>query len=240
MNRLAIACALVALFAACGGDEPRAGTDAGTTTPGIDGGFLPDGAAIPLRDSGVDGNGACVPSIEICGDRMDQNCDGRDTSCGDTDGDGIEACREGDDLTMCDCDDARTDVRPPFAATPGGPVVAGAPELCDGRDNDCNGRVDESAQCCEGCASLGEDRDRADVCLEDGTCDCSTEAGIGPCGAGQTCCGGGCTDVGTDFANCGFCGAQCTVQADTCSAGECRCGAGPVCDFTTECSGGSC
>jgi hypothetical protein len=175
-----------------------------------------------------------LPAIEICGDRMDQNCDGRDTSCGDSDGDGIMACRAGDDLTRCDCDDARDDVRPAFGA------VAGAPEICDGRDNDCNGRIDESAMCCEGCATLGTSRDRADLCTEDGTCDCSTEDGIGPCAEGMTCCGGGCTDVATDFDNCGFCGAQCTMQADRCVARECACGDGPVCDFIAECSGGSC
>ena len=235
------ACALALALGACGGDPP-ARTDAGGVpgmdgggVPGTDAGPRPDGAPIPTTDSGVDGAGACVPSVEICGDRMDQNCDGRDTSCGDTDGDGVMACRAGDDLTMCDCDDARTDVRPPFGAG-----VPGAPELCDERDNDCDGRVDESAECCDGCASLGADRDRADVCTADGACDCSSEPGIAPCAAGQTCCAGGCTDVSSDLANCGFCGAACTTSADRCTAGECRCGGGPVCDLDTACSGGSC
>ncbi len=175
-----------------------------------------------------------MPSVEICGDRIDQNCDGRDASCGDTDGDGVQACREGDDLTTCDCDDSRTDVRPARRGLPG------APELCDGRDNDCNGRVDEHAQCCAGCASLGSDRSRADICTEAGECDCSGAPGVGPCAAGQTCCAGGCTDLQTDFDNCGFCNLVCTTSTDRCTAGECRCGASPGCALTVMCRDGRC
>lgn len=227
--------ALLLVSPACGGDDDAPGVDGGGT-PGVDGGGTPgvDGGGTPGVDGGPrpDGGG-CVPTVEICGDRIDQNCDGRDTSCGDSDGDGIDACRAGDDLTRCDCDDSRTDVRPPFGG------VGGAPELCDERDNDCDGRVDEAAECCAGCAAV-EPRNRADVCLETGECDCSTEAGVGPCAAGQTCCTGGCVDTQTDFDNCGGCQTMCTPQADRCVAGNCQCGSNPVCDFITMCVGGSC
>jgi hypothetical protein len=222
----------------------------------MDSGPLPDGF-VPNADAGppapCTGDGECpgsycnpgsrvccvraIPSYEICGDRIDQDCNRMDDSCGDTDGDGIMACRPGESPVGggCDCDDRRTDVRPPFGAG-----VPGAPEVCDGVDNDCNGRIDESAMCCAGCASLGTARDRADLCTEAGECDCSTEPGIGPCASGLTCCTSGCVDVTTDFDNCGFCNAQCTVSADHCEARECRCGAGPVCDLDTACVGGSC
>lgn len=227
--------ALLLVSPACGGDDDAPGVDGGGT-PGVDGGGTPgvDGGGTPGVDGGprTDGGG-CVPTVEICGDRIDQNCDGRDTSCGDSDGDGIDACRAGDDLTRCDCDDSRTDVRPPFGGVPG------APELCDERDNDCDGRVDEAAECCAGCAAV-EPRNRADVCLETGECDCSTEAGVGPCAAGETCCSGGCVNTQTDFDNCGGCQTMCTPQADRCVAGNCQCGSNPVCDFITMCVGGSC
>ncbi|MCB9604402.1 MAG: hypothetical protein H6721_20110 [Sandaracinus sp.] len=215
------------------GDDDGPGVDGGGT-PGVDGGGTPgvDGGGSPV-DGGIDGGGACVPTVEICGDRMDQNCDGRDTSCGDSDMDGIDACRAGDDLTRCDCDDSRSDVRPPFGGLPG------ARELCDSRDNDCDGRVDESAECCAGCAAV-EPRNRADVCLATGECDCSTAAGTGPCPTGQTCCVSGCVDTNTDFDNCGSCQTMCTPSADRCVAGECSCGGGDVCEFITECNGGSC
>ncbi len=230
---------LVALLVVGCGDG-TGGDDGGTTTgmdstvpPGTDGGPPPgtDGAVPPGTDAGP---GGCVPTVEICGDRIDQNCDGRDTGCGDNDMDGIDACRAGDDLTMCDCDDSRADVRPAFLGVPG------APEVCDGVDNDCNGRIDEHAECCAGCADVSP-RSRADICNEDGVCDCSGEPGIGACPAGQDCCSNGCVDLQTDFNNCGFCGATCTPTTDNCSAGMCRCGTSPGgCDRDRVCTAGSC
>lgn len=226
MKRSALCLVLCALAWGCGDDDggTDGGRDASRDAPAVDG-ARPDAAGTDGGGGGVD-TGVCVPSVEICGDRIDQNCDGRDTSCGDTDGDRFEACRAGDDLTMCDCDDAQATVYP------------GHPEECDGFDNDCNGRVDEIAECCTACA--GMPAGAGDICTEDGQCDCAGEPGIGVCGAGQTCCGAGCTNIQTDIMNCGFCGTACSNQADGCTAGDCTCGSGPVCDFTTMCSGGSC
>ncbi len=240
MKALAFALALscVAVLG-CGGETPTAGDDSGTT-PGMDAGRYPDGAVVPPEDTGIriDAPGidtGCVPGIEICGDHIDQDCNGRDVSCGDNDHDGTQACRPTDtDLTQCDCDDTRMDVRPAVGSVPG------APEVCDGVDNNCNGRIDESAECCAGCASLGTDRGRADVCDESGACDCSTEPGTGPCAAGEACCSAGCTNTQTDLMNCGFCNSACTDQADNCSGGTCHCGSGPVCDFINMCTAGAC
>jgi len=239
--RIALASLLVGSCLAGCPSDPVVGEDTGGG--GMDVGpvdaFIPIGtdAPIPIPDT----PGVCVPRIEICGDRMDQDCDGRDTSCGDSDGDSVQACRVGDDLRICDCDDSRADVFPPT----GGGAVPGAAELCDDVDNNCNGRIDESAECCDGCASLGADRNRGDICLESGECECSTEPGTGICPAGETCCTAGCVNTDTDIENCGLCGARCTEQADNCQAdgtgmGVCRCGSGPVCDFINVCTGGSC
>ena len=225
----------LAIFAGCGDDDAR--VDVG---PGID-----SGPVTCETDSDCDtycNPGSllcCVPTatgFEICGDGIDQNCDRRDSSCGDNDNDGVQACRPGEDPTggVCDCDDERADVRPPFGD------IAGAPELCDGIDNDCNGRADESAECCEGCASLGDERTRADLCTVAGECVCSTDSGTEPCAAGQTCCGLGCTDIQTDATNCGFCGAVCTGSSDSCVAGSCQCGDGMPCDLNYECLDGVC
>jgi len=233
------AVALTGCPAATSGDAgPGSGIDAflppGTDAPGLDVYVLPGSDVGRLPDTGI-----CTPTIEICGDRTDQNCDGRDTSCGDTDRDGIEACRVGQAPPACDCDDANNQVYPSFMG------LSGAPELCDGLDNNCNGRIDESAACCEGCASLGADRGRADVCDETGACDCSTEAGLGPCAAGQTCCTAGCTNTGTDIANCGLCGSACGVESDRCAPGPdgrgtCRCGMASPCADARTCRAGSC
>ena len=176
------------------------------------------------------------PAYEICGDRIDQNCDRHDESCGDNDRDGIQACMAGQDpLSGCDCDDEHDTVRPPLG------MVAGAREICDGIDNDCNGRIDESAACCAGCASLGADRaTRADICTAAGECDCAGEPGTGPCATGMHCCTGGCVDTTTDLANCGLCGAACSVSSDRCVVGECRCGTGLPCDLVGVCTAGMC
>ena len=73
-----------------------------------------------------DGNAAVNPgAAEICGDGIDQDCDGQDLACGgdiDDDGDGYTE-------NQGDCDDGNAAVNP------------GAAEICgDGIDQDCNGQ----------------------------------------------------------------------------------------------------
>ena len=63
-----------------------------------------------------------------CGDGLDQDCDGTDTACVDTDKDGVPDCQE----TAC-----------PPGATTDPTVYPGAPEICDGKDNNCNLIVDD-------------------------------------------------------------------------------------------------
>ena len=84
----------------------------------------------------------CQATDEIPGDGIDQDCDLVDHCYEDGDGDGagIGAPRAGGDLACAapgdaavagDCDDRDASVHP------------GATELCDARDNDCDGAVDE-------------------------------------------------------------------------------------------------
>lgn len=242
MTRTAALFTIAITIASCGGGETP-----GDGGPGMDAGPA-DAGPPPPCDTDTECPGTycnpgshvcCVPAnppYEICGDHVDQNCDRRDESCGDNDGDAVQACRPGEDPTsgICDCDDERADVRPRVGA------IAGALEACDGIDNDCNGRIDEVSACCEACAFLGDARDRADVCTTDGMCDCSSDPGMGPCAEGMTCCTAGCVDVQTDYMNCGFCGAQCTVSSDHCEAGACRCGMGEPCALDYECVDGAC
>ncbi len=63
-----------------------------------------------------------------CGNGIDEDCDGADIACVDADKDGVADCQEA-------------------SCGPSGvadaEVYPGAPELCDGKDNDCDGKVDE-------------------------------------------------------------------------------------------------
>ncbi len=242
---LALACAC-ALVVGCG-STPEPGRDTGTT-PGMDSGTMPgedtgtpgNDAFVARPDVGPGLDGGCVPSVEICGDHMDQNCDGHDQSCGDQDHDGFEACRPPTpDFSMCDCDDSDINSYPARTG------LAGGQELCDMKDNDCDGTVDESAACCDACNALtGGGAARADTCIgggPGGACACAGEGdGTQPCAAGETCCSDGCVNTMTDVTHCGSCQA-CTDQADRCLGGTCSCGTtGMSCSCNGICTSGTC
>jgi hypothetical protein len=94
---------------------------------------------VPWSDTDLDGDGVGAgdcndadPSIhpgaqDFRGDGVDDNCDGVDGT--DNDGDGRASVQTGG----LDCDDDNETVYP------------SAPEVCDGLDNDCDGRVDQDA-----------------------------------------------------------------------------------------------
>jgi MYXO-CTERM domain-containing protein len=104
-------------------DECFGGTDCDDDDPAIN----------PQTDQDGDGFNACVDcdddadgvfpgATEICGDAIDQNCNGSDL-VGDVDGDGYDSLLCGGD----DCDDADPNANP-----------AGT-DICDGVDLDCDG-----------------------------------------------------------------------------------------------------
>ena len=69
---------------------------------------------------------AALPECKPCTAPADLNCDGVDEACEDADQDGFEDCN-----SAVDCD-------------PDNPAVhLGVQELCDGLDNDCDGKTDE-------------------------------------------------------------------------------------------------
>ncbi len=106
-----------------------------------------DGDGFSSEEGDCDDNDASVVpgAAEAC-DGIDNNCDGAvdeglsSTWYRDTDADGygdaetaVDACEPPDDHVAdgTDCDDTRPDVYP------------GAPDTCDGLDNDCDGSTDE-------------------------------------------------------------------------------------------------
>ncbi|MDH5492954.1 MAG: MopE-related protein [Myxococcales bacterium] len=130
-------------------------------------------------------------SLEICGNSIDENCDGlADEGCGiapDLDLDGVEA--------PSDCDEGDPTVFP------------GATERCDLRDGDCDMRIDD------GCVGICS----ADVqCPVDAICD----EGVCVCADPLALCGGVCVDLERDSEHCGACDIQCQ-GGTSCVASTC-------------------
>jgi len=144
---------------------------------------------------------------EICGDGIDQNCNGSDQALADCDAD-----RDGKTANDGDCDDNNPSVFP------------GAHERCNGRDDNCNAAIDEGyivgADCSLGVGS----------CRVSGVMACSRDGAASVCNAKpaapiqETCngiddnCNGTIDDVPTqgiaDVNNCGGCGSVCTGGAN--------------------------
>lgn len=134
-----------------------------------------------------------------------------------------------------------------------------AAEVCDGKDNDCDGVVDPpTASGCEGnlhcvdakcqCASPFGLCGTPATCLDlshdtknCGACGVVCAAGLGctdgkcDCPEGQDHCGAACVDLQSDAENCGKCGvscgaAECRDAACSCAAGRTDCDAGAAFD----------
>jgi hypothetical protein len=119
----------------------------------------------------------CEPTLELC-DGRDNDCDGNVDEGSDSDGDGFTWCGGGHpELVDCVPDDAN--IHPTRAEGDRGAQVV---EACDGRDNDCDGKIDED-QRCEAMRS----------CAADGDCasglQCDTESGqcVAPSNTGSLC-----------------------------------------------------
>ncbi|MCO4769218.1 MAG: lamin tail domain-containing protein [Deltaproteobacteria bacterium] len=130
----------------CGSSNPLTvpGSDFGTP------GGVNDSCACYFSDGDLDGYGTDAScgyidcddndpgfspaAVDICEDSIDQNCDGLDAICPclDTDSDG-DQWGDGLGCATPDCNDAN-----PF-------IYPGAPEICDGTDDNCSGTPDDDA-----------------------------------------------------------------------------------------------
>lgn len=108
-------------------------------------GYVPFDGDCNDKDSRINPN-----AREVCGDFVDNNCDGRVDEATDEDHDGFIACNS-------DCDD-KDPARFP-----------GNPEVCDGKDNDCDGTIPAT--------EVDADKDGFPSCAE--SCDNDPEANPG-------------------------------------------------------------
>lgn len=200
----------------CSGSDATCGDvgpDTGSCTDNDNDGYGEEGGCMGMDCD--DNNPTRHPGAEeVCGNDVDENCDGEDKKCAakctDEDGDGFGKEEENGGCMneAADCDDADPDVHPQ------------ADEVCNDVDDNCNGKTDECENSDATCTqtdngkvcrlSLGDACQDGMMCPKEAVCD----PGSGECRKPQ--------------------GAQCSmgecVDALTCNAGKCQ---GSFCSNTT-------
>ena len=142
---------------------------------------MQDGEPDPCADIGlVCASGTCQkcePTPELC-DGRDNDCDGMVDEGFDSDGDGFTWCGGGNPA-LVDCVPNDANIHPALAAGEGSRAV---PDLCDGLDNDCDGKVDEDRSCSSmrGCSTDAD-------CGSGLVCDVSAAQCVAPRPRGSAC-----------------------------------------------------
>ncbi|MDZ4695306.1 MAG: MopE-related protein [Deltaproteobacteria bacterium] len=178
------------------------------------GAYQCDGGVVSCRN-------AVGPSVELCGDNIDNDCDGNTDT-------GLGAC--GPALGECTAGAYQCQGNQRICVQPDGPM----PEICDGLDNDCDGIPDNN---------LTEAQFQGNVACStnDGVC----QQGVWRCVQGAPFCLGGiqpqievCNNLDDDCDGCVDCDMPCLI-----SKGKSMCpipGSGQMCGFAVgECRPGS-
>jgi Dickkopf N-terminal cysteine-rich region len=168
----------------------------------------------------------CKGATEKC-NGVDDDCDGVIDNGFDEDGDGFTFCGGGLP-EFADCAPNDPAIHPAGKAGPDGVMTAAPTEICDGKDNDCDSKVDEAPECAamRGC-TLDENCPTGQVC--------DTKTGMGVCIAPRPV-GSGCT-LDAECAG-GFCvkpqdfGLSVKLTDNRCASACCTdsdCASGSVC-----------
>lgn len=178
----------------------------------------------------LDSSGACpkptlYEATESKCDSQDNDCDGlideNLTTCAQKCSSNSDCsaaypnCQGGQCIRFCkldtECDDTFFCKQGYCQLCPDGGKRSGK-EVCDGKDNNCNGQVDDGATCSGG-----------KLCLA-GRCNCPS---------GQTDCSGTCFDTSTSSNHCGACGTACQDGA-VCQKSACACLPKPVWQWAAQ------
>jgi hypothetical protein len=203
----------------------------------------------------------CQGAMEICNGE-DDDCDGVVDNGQDEDGDGFSWCggllRE-----LADCAPNDPAIHPAGAPGPDGSMVPAPKEACDGKDNDCDSKVDEAPECAamhscvqDGCSPEQYCDEKTGVCIE------PRPVGSG-CKLDSECAGGFCVRPGDFGLGSGLkdnrCASACCSDSDCVSGSVCVVGNkgarlclpaniagratkqdGAVCARDAECASGAC
>ncbi|MFO0710021.1 MAG: putative metal-binding motif-containing protein [Sandaracinus sp.] len=199
------------------------------------------------------GTMTCVGGLDPCDDGddcTDDRCDESADACHhttrdfDRDGAGDAACPAVGGVPATDCDDHRAE------------VVPGAPDVCDGLDNDCAGGCDSRSTCCRGttqpcttmCGTTGERTcgitcgwsicsPPAETCNGvDDDCNGACDDGVGCCAGTSASCTTSCGSTGTRLCGSDCAYGACVAPAETCNGRDDDCDG--ACDDGFACCAG--
>jgi hypothetical protein len=164
---------------------------------------------------------ACDSTVKETCNGLDDDCDDKIDEGHDGDNDGFTWCGGGI-AELADCVPNDRSIHPP-ELRPDGTRGPAPMEACDGKDNDCDSRVDEDAKCAEmpSCKDIGCEPGK--TCDADsGVCIVPREVGSG-CKNDSDCKGGFCLRPGSFGLNAELmdnrCASACCADAD-CDAGS--------------------
>lgn len=249
-----------------GGTDDDALTDAGCIPSGAEecdgkdndcNGLVDDGVLPMVGDLCPNQMGQCAGGVYECANGALQctktgspeTCNGLDDNCNGTpdEGDPGGGGKCGTDMGECVAGQYHCNAQTGMVECMGYQDHTGDPELCDAKDNDCDGNFDENI------GSLGN---------------CGPTTNNGECTIGSLMCQGGsqicvgavfpkfetCNDLDddcdtqvdeiffkqTDPANCGTCGNKCAATSKTCINSPVATVNGDACTMDADCQGGTC